>query len=567
MKKVSHFSGLIFRMRFVRATFLSALLLIIQVSIWAQKSATITGNATVCEDAPSPLVTFTGSGGTAPYIFTYNIDGGINLEAVSDGSGIAIVSVPTDVTGDVVYTLVSVDDNFSEPVTISGSVTITVLVYLPVSVTIEVSDLSVCVGDNVTFTATDVNGGTTFYQWKVNGIDAGPNSSIFIYAPANGDIVTCEVISNLLCTTGSPATSNAITMMVNAPETPTFAAIGPYCEGETAGVLPLTSIEGIPGTWTPSTITTTDAGSIDYLFTPDAGECATTATITVLVTTANTIALTSGAGTNNQTLCVNTAIANITYSTTGATGATVTGLPAGVNANWLANIVTISGTPTIEGTYNYIVTLTGGCGNITANGTITVNSCLKTLTLNSVLLEGLYIGSGTMRQAQNASGAQWPVGVADHITVELHDATNYLNIVWSATDVPLSTTGSAIISVPPAYSGTYFITIRHRNSIETTTSTAVSFAGSSITRSFASRSSVFGSNLGSWGDGYYVIYGADVNQDGIVDTGDMNEVDNGSTAILIGYNLADTNGDGIVDTSDMNIVDNNSTAIVMIRLP
>jgi len=214
-----------------------------------------------------------------------------------------------------------------------------------------------------------------------------------------------------------------------------------------------------------------------------------------------------------------------------------------------------------------VVTLTGGCGNITANGTITVNACLKTLTLNSVLLEGLYNGSGTMRQAQNASGAQWPVGISDHITVELHDATNYSNIVWSATDVPLSTTGSAIISVPPAYSGAYFITVRHRNSIETTTSTAVSFAGSSIARSFALRTSVFGSNLGSSGDGYYVIYGADVNQDGIVDTGDMNEVDNGSTAILIGYNLPDANGDGIVDTSDMNIVDNNSTAIVMIRLP
>ena len=277
--------------------------------------------------------------------------------------------------------------------------------------------------------------------------------------------------------------------------------------------------------------------------------------------------VTSAVGTNNQTVCVNTAISTITYSTTGATGATVSGLPAGVNAFWSANVVTISGTPTFAGTYNYTITLTGGCGNITANGTITVNTCLKTLTLSSVLLEGLYSGSGSMRQAQNASGAQWPVGVADHITVELHDATNYSNIVWSATDVPLSTTGSAIISVPPAYSGTYFITIRHRNSIETTTSTAVSFAGSTIARSFALRTSVFGSNLGSSGDGYYVIYGADVNQDGIVDTGDMNEVDNGSTAILIGYNVPDANGDGIVDTSDMNIVDNNSTAIVMIRLP
>ena len=36
------------------------------------------------------------------------------------------------------------------------------------------------------------------------------------------------------------------------------------------------------------------------------------------------------AGTNNQTRCINTAITNITYSTTGATGATFSGLPTGV---------------------------------------------------------------------------------------------------------------------------------------------------------------------------------------------------------------------------------------------
>jgi hypothetical protein len=47
----------------------------------------------------------------------------------------------------------------------------------------------------------------------------------------------------------------------------------------------------------------------------------------------------------------------------------------------------------------------------------------------------------------------------------------------------------------------------------------------------------------------------------------MNDVDNGSTAILFGYNSADANGDGIVDTSDLNIVDNNSTGIVIVRLP
>jgi hypothetical protein len=33
--------------------------------------ATISGTTDVCQNAAQPLITFTGSGGTAPYTFTY----------------------------------------------------------------------------------------------------------------------------------------------------------------------------------------------------------------------------------------------------------------------------------------------------------------------------------------------------------------------------------------------------------------------------------------------------------------------------------------------------------------
>jgi uncharacterized protein (TIGR02145 family) len=87
----------------------------------------------------------------------------------------------------------------------------------------------------------------------------------------------------------------------------------------------------------------------------------------------NTVA----AASSSPTLLVNTALPTpITIATTGATGIDTTnsGLPAGVTASWLANVITISGTPTAVGTFNYTFSLTGGCGSVNATGTITVTA-------------------------------------------------------------------------------------------------------------------------------------------------------------------------------------------------
>ena len=61
---------------------------------------------------------------------------------------------------------------------------------------------------------------------------------------------------------------------VNAATNPTFAAVGPYCQGAQAGALPNTSTNGITGTWSPANISTANAGNTQYTFTPNAGQCA-----------------------------------------------------------------------------------------------------------------------------------------------------------------------------------------------------------------------------------------------------------------------------------------------------
>ena len=154
---------------------------------------------------------------------------------------------------------------------------------------------------------------------------------------------------------------------INDIVTPTFSGVSPICTGESLSALPTTSTNGIVGTWSPALDNTT---TTIYTFTPNAGQCASTTTLTITVNPNNTV----GTASSTPTLCINTALTAITHATTGATGiGTVTGLPTGVTAAWASNTITISGTPTTSGVFNYSILLTGGCGSINATGSITVN--------------------------------------------------------------------------------------------------------------------------------------------------------------------------------------------------
>jgi uncharacterized protein (TIGR02145 family) len=72
-------------------------------------------------------------------------------------------------------------------------------------------------------------------------------------------------------------------------------------------------------------------------------------------------------------LCINASQNTTIHSTTGATGISMpVGLPPGVSAGFVSNTVRITGTPTQAGTFNYSIPLTGGCGDVEAQGAITI---------------------------------------------------------------------------------------------------------------------------------------------------------------------------------------------------
>ncbi len=205
---------------------------------------------------------------------------------------------------------------------------------------------------------TEIHNGVLSYK-IVTGFSQFENANVIIGVTSSSNAEIHAYISPVqeICYENAACTN---------PITPTFTSISPICAGS-ALTLPSTSTQGISGTWSPAI---NNQATTTYTFTPNAGQCASTKTMTVTVNPPANLVLTSG--NNTQTVEVNTAITPITYTFSGATGTSVTGLPAGVTATVNGTTVTISGTATTAGIYNYTVTVTGGCAPVNLQGTITV---------------------------------------------------------------------------------------------------------------------------------------------------------------------------------------------------
>jgi|GEM_PF-666129 len=98
------------------------------VSILALPDATIAGTRDLCMFAGNTPVTFTGSGGKAPYTFTYALNGAPDQNLSSGTGAMAVVSAPSDQSGSFVYRLVSVSyqDGITCTKNVTGSATVTV---------------------------------------------------------------------------------------------------------------------------------------------------------------------------------------------------------------------------------------------------------------------------------------------------------------------------------------------------------------------------------------------------------------------------------------------------------
>lgn len=227
-------------------------------------------------------------------------------------------------------------------------------------------------GGVITISGTPTVSGTFNYTVTTTGPCVTPSATGTITVTADGTI-----------TLTSPAGSNSQTVCINTPLASITYAVGGSGNGGSVTGLPA----GVTGVYAGGVITIngtpTVSGTFNYTVNTT-GPCVTpNATGTITVTPDATITLTSAPGTNNQTKCINTPITNITYAVGGSgNGGSVTGLPAGVTGVYAGGVITISGTPTVSGTFNYTVNTTGPCVTPNATGTITITPD-ATVTLTS----------------------------------------------------------------------------------------------------------------------------------------------------------------------------------------
>jgi hypothetical protein len=207
--------------------------------------------------------------------------------------------------------------------------------------------ITLCTGENTTWTAS-VSGGT----WSSS------NTGIFTVNSSTGLVSGIGSGTATLSYSGMVGTcpvSATASITITAGTTPTFTALGPYCIGATPGTLPATSNNGVPGTWSPASISTAAAGTTTYTFTPSVA-CAATATMNVTVNPQLTATISAGGPT---TFCSGSSV----VLTAGGGGTYL----------WSTGATTSSITVSTSGTFT--VSITSGCGSpASAPVTVTINA-------------------------------------------------------------------------------------------------------------------------------------------------------------------------------------------------
>jgi len=250
------------------------------VTVNQSPDATISGSTEVCRyDDPEPVITFTGSGGTPPYEFTYTINSGPAYVVITTSGSSVSLPVPTGNVGSFTYTLLKVEDSTTGcSRTIGGSATVTVNPLPQASISGTTSVCRNSVSPLITFTGSN---GTTPYTFTYT-VNDGPERTVTTSSGSNIATVSVSTgtvgvyIYELVSVEDGSATgcsqdqTGSATVTVNPLPTASISGTTSVCRNDSPPLLTFTGASGIsPYTFTytindgpENTVTTISGNSV-----------------------------------------------------------------------------------------------------------------------------------------------------------------------------------------------------------------------------------------------------------------------------------------------------------------
>jgi len=203
--------------------------------------------------------------------------------------------------------------------------------------------------------------------------------------------------------------------------------------------------------------------------------------------------------------------------------------------------------------YQWYVKISDGSNTTTSPvQTFTTGTWSSNVTLNlKAFIQGFYHGNGAMASITAP-------GFTDTLNVELRNVLSPFSKVYTG-KFAITTNGNGSFSFPAAvYGNSYYIAVKHRNSLETWSANPVTINSGAVSYDFTTAADkAFGNNQCILSDGKFAIYNGDINQNGVIDSTDNNTVELASKNFVTGYSPYDLNGDLQVEETDCAVIENN----------
>ncbi|MBK9227381.1 MAG: FG-GAP repeat protein [Ignavibacteria bacterium] len=188
------------------------------------------------------------------------------------------------------------------------------------------------------------------------------------------------------------------------------------------------------------------------------------------------------------------------------------------------------------------------------------------LYMNSDPVEHLIVTVKIAQEGFYDAGLQ-KLNMSDTVTLSLRNSYFPFSQVEDCKAVINKVTMEGRFYFKSAAESSYYLKVKHRNSIETWSATPLTLTRrKNVNYDFTDEAfKSYGSNAKIVGSTplVYGIYSGDVNNDGAIDATDASLIDNDAMNFVTGYTLTDVTGDYFVDAVDYLIADNNAYNFVV----